>query len=704
MFLVCANYAQTSKDIDIYKGDSHTISFEAPYDVSSDSLLFVVKADRDDSTPRVIALRNTAGGGSDSEIEVIYSAVSTILVKLTQINTEGLTAALYVYDLTIDSTTTLYTGTLKLRDEVGGSADGVATRTPYYTIAIDTPNATYSLPVGDDSDNTWTPWATEDVDSLSGVESGSVNVKDYFVGLVDGKIPINSDITAALKLAIATGLTVIIPGRGSAVYFISDTIVIPTEGQIVRGSGQSVTLGLTRLRAADSFTGGILFQLTAHGTSVRDIMFDGNNRAKYAIDIVSASDIYLENVNGRSFVTAASDTAYVFHATSCFGATLVNCRADLSEGGISVTNSNNINSYGSRYLRNGINVYVSDAEDVNFHGGSVEGNSTAVDLNGGVSRNFIFTGAKAKILLSGVYREAPDTGTGIIDILCLVDAEKPFVLTIIGGQYLTTPSAPVDDIPTIQLDSSTAFMTVNIIGGLLQQPGTSTFPVQYSSSVHTIGRVNLIGVRFNQIDQPLTVFNFHSDIDLEGESTLSDYFDDRPYIVNETVNIKRHIDVSRKYTPFNNQIDSLRIMTVSVTAENLTTWTGSDADTATVTITFQHSTDVAPTVHAMAEFDLWYTWGGNPQSVAASINNWYRVQIGQSEDGSGANEIYFNVDTLLLKAAVGGYNPPTFEVSTSTATSMSFIVIDNSTSSNWNLWIDGTLKNALRKDAITITQ
>ena len=153
LFFACVNYAQTYRDLDIYKGDSHTLSFEAPTDVSSDSLLFVVKADRDDDTPRVIALRNTAGGGSDSEIRVIYSAVSTILVKLTQINTEGLTAALYVYDLTIDSTTTLYTGTLKLRDEVGGSADGVATRTPYYTIAVDTSDKEPGIAIWYDSDN-----------------------------------------------------------------------------------------------------------------------------------------------------------------------------------------------------------------------------------------------------------------------------------------------------------------------------------------------------------------------------------------------------------------------------------------------------------------------------------------------------------------------------------------------------------------------
>ena len=153
LIFFCVNLAQTKRDLDLYKGDSHTISFESHWDVSSDSLLFVVKADRDDDTDRVIALRNEDGGGSDSEIEVIYSTKSTILVKLTQINTEGLNPAVYVYDLSVDSTTTLYTGYFKLRDEVGGSADGVATRTPYYTVALDTPDTGPALLMGWDVDN-----------------------------------------------------------------------------------------------------------------------------------------------------------------------------------------------------------------------------------------------------------------------------------------------------------------------------------------------------------------------------------------------------------------------------------------------------------------------------------------------------------------------------------------------------------------------
>lgn len=140
----------TKRDLDLYKGDSHTISFDTDWDVSSDSLLFIVKADRGDDTPRVITRRNTTGGGSDEQIEVIYVTKSTILVKLTQINTEGLTPAIYVYDLTVDSTTTLYTGYLKLRDEVGGSADGIATVTPYYTVGVGIKLKNYGL-AGDNS-------------------------------------------------------------------------------------------------------------------------------------------------------------------------------------------------------------------------------------------------------------------------------------------------------------------------------------------------------------------------------------------------------------------------------------------------------------------------------------------------------------------------------------------------------------------------
>jgi len=143
-----------SKDIECYQGDYTTLSFEISGNVTSDSLVFGVKADRLNATPRVIERRNTAGGGDDTEIQVIYGSKSTILVKLLTADTDGLTPAMYVYDLTKD-TITIFTGYFKIRDDVLGTADGVATKTPYYTVALDTPKADPSFISGLNSTNAW---------------------------------------------------------------------------------------------------------------------------------------------------------------------------------------------------------------------------------------------------------------------------------------------------------------------------------------------------------------------------------------------------------------------------------------------------------------------------------------------------------------------------------------------------------------------
>jgi len=245
IFFLCGiTQAQIYRDLDIYKGDSHTLYFEADGDVSSDSLMFVVKADRDDDTPRVITRRNTAGGGGDTQIKVIYSTKSTILVKLTQTNTEGLTAATYVYDLTVDSTTTLYTGYLKLRDEVSGSADGVATSTPYYTVALDTPNASPSFPIGQDSDNGWdVVSAGAHIDTLAKQRHryGVLNVLEYGVK-GDGSNE-RVALQAAFDIANDSGWTIWMPNPGNGIYiddpgwdkkgYASDSTIVNKSSPII---------------------------------------------------------------------------------------------------------------------------------------------------------------------------------------------------------------------------------------------------------------------------------------------------------------------------------------------------------------------------------------------------------------------------------------------------------------------------------------
>ncbi len=298
LLFACVNYGQsnpTRRDIDIYKGNSHTLSFEAPYDVSSDSLLFVLKADRDDDTPRVIALRNTAGGGSDSEIEVIFSAVSTILVKLTQIHTEGLTAALYVYDLTIDSTTTLYTGYLKLRDEVAGSADGIATRTPYYTVATDTPGFAFSVLAGYDSDN-----------SVSWLSKNAFQDSILTAITLAGKMVINADSVGIRGDLDVDGQTVITKTDAAQLIikgWAEELGVSNIAGQLNIGGDSRFqgrilydgTNGLLYIdNSFDDNGGEIIFRVKTAGTPIEAITIEGGG------DVVFIGNISLSSIPSDS--------------------------------------------------------------------------------------------------------------------------------------------------------------------------------------------------------------------------------------------------------------------------------------------------------------------------------------------------------------------------------------------------------------------
>jgi hypothetical protein len=169
-FLTLTIFAQSypvNQDMKMYKGDYTILSFNHTRDISADSVLFVVKADRQDSTDGVIQRKNTGAGGDDNQIQIIGN---TILVKLLVSNTEGLTAATYVYDL-VDDSTTIFTGYLTLIDEVTGSADGVPTRTPYYTVALDTPIANNVFPVGMDSNNVWYQKTVPQVQTILGIDT-----------------------------------------------------------------------------------------------------------------------------------------------------------------------------------------------------------------------------------------------------------------------------------------------------------------------------------------------------------------------------------------------------------------------------------------------------------------------------------------------------------------------------------------------------
>lgn len=163
-------FAQTNpqrKDLEMYKGDYTVLQLQSKVDYSQDSVLFVVKPDRQDSSARLIERRSIYAGGSTSEIS--FSG-KNILIKLLTSNTEGLAAATYVYDLSADSVT-IFTGYLKIIDEVSGRADGVPTRTPYYIVALDTPNVDNTFLIGQDSTNIWYRRTVSDTRAILGIDT-----------------------------------------------------------------------------------------------------------------------------------------------------------------------------------------------------------------------------------------------------------------------------------------------------------------------------------------------------------------------------------------------------------------------------------------------------------------------------------------------------------------------------------------------------
>lgn len=116
----------------IKRGSDFVIMFEARneyggiIDLTGASIYFTLKADPD-STSILITKENTAGGGSDSEIEVISATDGLGIVKILRADTLSLANRNYYYDIYIDSTTdsVVINNVLKLEKTVKGSGGTV---------------------------------------------------------------------------------------------------------------------------------------------------------------------------------------------------------------------------------------------------------------------------------------------------------------------------------------------------------------------------------------------------------------------------------------------------------------------------------------------------------------------------------------------------------------------------------------------------
>lgn len=111
------------------RGIDFVIPFEArneyggTIDLTGTSIYFTLKADPD-STSILISKENTAGGGSDSEIEVLSATNGLGIVKILRNDTLTMANRNYYYDILVGSTVVV-NAVLKLEKTVKGSGGNI---------------------------------------------------------------------------------------------------------------------------------------------------------------------------------------------------------------------------------------------------------------------------------------------------------------------------------------------------------------------------------------------------------------------------------------------------------------------------------------------------------------------------------------------------------------------------------------------------
>ena len=118
-------------DFTIKRGDPKELIFYCPGNLSTYKIIFVVKANKVLTSNRLIQKKNTAAGGSGSELIAEVSGNETkITVKLEAADTQDFTALKYDYDITAqpadDSTDpeTIEGGIINIDQDVQTPYDG----------------------------------------------------------------------------------------------------------------------------------------------------------------------------------------------------------------------------------------------------------------------------------------------------------------------------------------------------------------------------------------------------------------------------------------------------------------------------------------------------------------------------------------------------------------------------------------------------
>ena len=142
-------------NFNIMRGDATTLTFASKYNLTGDSLIFVVKASKD-----ITAVRLIQKTSYDNQITISTGTKSFLYIKLLSDDTDDLTLAKYYYDITRikdGDTTTIFIGELNLQPDVGTPFDGTDITGRVTTVSLANGTLQDEIIVWDTTQSKWIP-------------------------------------------------------------------------------------------------------------------------------------------------------------------------------------------------------------------------------------------------------------------------------------------------------------------------------------------------------------------------------------------------------------------------------------------------------------------------------------------------------------------------------------------------------------------
>lgn len=357
-------------------------------------------------------------------------------------------------------------------------------------------------------------------------DEGWVNLAQYFT---NGIIPKDADITDELQEAINTGNNVIIPFTINGTdpisnYWISSTVSITRNGQIIQGAG----LEFIRIRPTSDMANDTMIIIDADYITLKDLCFMGGNNCSFGLYCKNVLYSTFQNLYVGFFSNSGNDTAYGVYLDYSFSNRFFGCDIYSNEVGVFARIGNAVSMFGTICHNNSITDYlIHSSNQFNIFGGNVECS------DGGSLHHLIVK--NSRVNLYGCYIEK----SAISDILVIGNNTTASYINVYGGW-----------LNKIELDSSAGIVFLDLYGTTIDSYTDTVFSINFNKIGSVYSKVNLNDVKWFRsginYGANLNIRNFTSDMHTGITETLIDFLKLYPYNINEKMYIKELIVDSLK--------------------------------------------------------------------------------------------------------------------------------------------------------------